>query len=170
MKTARTIGKALAWFNLVYWGFSVVVSLMQGLAMGNMGVVIFTVLLAAIPLSSYAALQLHRSIRNPEIRLSHQTPIGIRFVGSFVVLLGILGIGLGLLIIGGAKEIFPMLKENAVDMPQAVNISNVGVLQELGGLLVFFAVIALVSALINMRLLRWYYLVRQSDIKQGDVS
>jgi hypothetical protein len=164
MKTARTIGKVLAWFNLIYWGFSVITSLLQGLASANMSLLVASVLLAAIPLNSYAALQLHRSIRNPEIKLSHQTPVGIRFVGSFVVLMGIFLTGVALLIILGAKELLPAMKENAVDMLQMLNITSVGQLQGMGAIMLFFGAIMIASALINMRLLRWYYLVKQSDV------
>jgi hypothetical protein len=164
MKLARTIGKVLAWFNLVYWGFSVISSLLQGVAAGNMAIIVAAVILAAVPLNSYAALQLHRSIRNPAVKLNHQTPVGIRFVGAFVVLIGAFMTGVGLLVVVGARQIFPIFKENAVDMPQPFAITSPGQLAEVGAMLLFFGAIMLAGALINMRLLRWYYLVKQSDI------
>lgn len=164
MKVTRKIGKALAWFNFVYFGMNVIVSFFAVLASGNFGMLAVTVLAAAIPLNSYAALQLHRSIRNPEIKLSHQTPVGIRFVGAFVILIGLFVAGIGLLVILGAKEILQTWKENAVDMPQPFNIKSAGQLQGLGAIFAFLGLIITVGAVLNMRLLRWYYLVRQSDV------
>ncbi|HEV2479258.1 MAG TPA: hypothetical protein VGS79_06330 [Puia sp.] len=164
MKIVQTLGRALAWFNLIYWGLSVVTSLLQGLAAGNMAIIVASVFLAAVPLNSYASLQLHRSIRNPAVKLNHQTPVGIRFVGSFVVLIGAFLAGVGLLVVVGAKQIFPMIKENAVDMPQPFTIKSSGELVEMGAILLFFGSLMLIGAVLNMRLLRWYYLVKRSDV------
>jgi hypothetical protein len=164
MKVLQVIGKALAWFNLVCFGLMVVQGILQAVAMANLVVLIAAVLLAAVPLNGYAGLQLHRSIKNPEIKLSHQTPVGIRFVGIVVILIGIFMAGVGLIMILAAKDILQVWKENAMDTPKLLDISSASQLQAAGAELLFFGLIMLAGALINMRLLRWYYLVKQSDV------
>jgi len=164
MMVLQKIGKALALFNLVFFGFMVLQGLVQAVVMGSLLMLIVAVLLASVPLNGFAGLQLQRSIKNPHIKLSHQTPVGIRFVGSVVILIGIFMAGIGLIVLLAAKEILQVWKENAVDMPKQLNISSVSQLQGAGAEMLFFGSIMIAGAVINMRLLRWYYLVKRSDV------
>ena len=164
MKILQTIGRILAWFNLIYWGLVVVSGLLQSSA--NPSYMVGSVLLAAIPLNSYAALQLNRSIRRHEVKLSHQTPVGIRFVGAFVIFLGVILTGVGVVIVQAYRELWPMFKEQAATMKQldTVGITTPAQLQSVGAVCAFFGILMAAGAIINMRLLRWYYLVNRSDV------
>ncbi len=81
MKTVLKISSILSWFNMIVWGIVIVLLVLNILGVGQMGILFFPFLLCVIILHSYAALQLHKSIRNPETPLSRQTPTGIRFIG-----------------------------------------------------------------------------------------
>jgi hypothetical protein len=164
MKTVRTLGRILAWFNLIYWGMGVLSGLLQATSMGIPLAWVVVVLMAAIPLNSYAALQLHKSIRRPEIPLSHNTPAGIRFVGSFVVLIGICFLGFGVLLLEWPQDFLAAFKEQAVNMNQLVNLTSVDQLRSLGVFVVVLGIVMIASALLNMRLLRWYLLAKRGDV------
>jgi hypothetical protein len=41
---------------------------------------------------------------------------------------------------------------------------TVGYLQGMGGMMLFLGLTVIVSVMIHLRLLRWYYLVKQSDV------
>jgi len=164
MKMVRTLGRILAWFNLIYWGFGVVSGLLQAMSMGIPLAWVVVVLMAAIPLNSYAALQLHKSIRRPEIKLSHNTPVGIRYVGSFVVFIGITFVGFGVLLLERPQDLLQLFKEQATNMNQLVSLNTVDQLRSLGVFVVVLGIVMIASALLNMRLLRWYFLVRKSDV------
>jgi len=164
MRTARIIGWILAWFNLIFWGIPVISSIFQTLASPNPLILVILVFFAAIPLNSFAALQLHRSIRNPQVRLNHQTPVGIRFVGTFALFVGALIVISGVVIVGSARDMLPVWKEQMAQYKQSETLSTVSGLQGMGALMIVLGLAAVANAIINMRLLRWYYLVRQSDI------
>lgn len=164
MKTMRVLGRVLAWFNLVFWGIQVLSGVLQAMSMGVPVVWVVVVLMAAIPLNSYAALQLHKSLRRPDIPLSHNTPVGIRFVGAFVVFIGIFWTGIGLLMLEWAKDLLPYFKEQSANMGQLMGPMTVERIRGLGVFIALLGIIMIASALINMRLLRWYFLVRKSDV------
>jgi hypothetical protein len=165
MKTAQIVGRILAWINLVFWGIPIVSFLLGAMVSFNMTLVVPVVLLAAIPLHSYAALQLQKSLRRPEIKLSQQTPAGIRFVGLIALFIGILIVFLGAAVLGVAKEMLPQLKEQLAELKQG-NMSSMTVsdLRQLAVLYVLLGLAIVASVLLHMRLLRWYYLVKQSDV------
>ena len=163
MKTVRTLGRILAWFNLIYWGLGVLNGLLLAMSVGMPLIWVIVVLMAAIPLSSYAALQLHKSIRRPEIPVNHNTPVGIRFVGAFAIFIGIGCIGFGMLLIEWPQDFLPMFKEQAANMNQLVAPTTVGMVRELGGFAIVLGIVAITSALLNMRLLRWYLLAKRDD-------
>jgi hypothetical protein len=165
MKTAQIIGRILAWINLIFWGIPIVSFLFGALTSFNMTLVVPVVLLAAIPLHSYAALQLQKSLRHPEIKLSQQTPVGIRFVGLIALFIGILIVFLGTAVLGVAKEILPKLKEQMAELKQGdMSSMTVGDLRQFAVLYVFLGLAIVANVLLHMRLLRWYYLVKKSDV------
>jgi hypothetical protein len=165
MKKAQIIGRALAWFNLIIWGIPLVSSLLSALATFNPLVLVMLVLFAAIPLQSYAALQLQKSLRHPEIKLSQQTPAGIRFVGMIALFIGFFVVLCGALVLQDAKEWLPRLKDQMAELKQGdASTITVGYLQGMGGMMLFLGLTVIVSVMIHLRLLRWYYLVRQSDV------
>jgi hypothetical protein len=164
MKITRVVARILAWFNLIFWGIPVVTQLLQSLASPNPAILVILVFFAAIPLNSFAALQLHRSIRHPDVKLNHQTPVGIRFVGAFALFVGTLVAGCGFIMLQNAKQMLPLLEQQMADYKQATPVTTVGGLQGMGLFVALLGIAAIVSVILNMRLLRWYYLVKQSDV------
>jgi len=163
MKTILRIASVLTWFNLILWGFVTVMVLLAATALGLVAL-IGAVLLCAIPLNCYAALQLHKSIRKPAIRLSHQTPVGIRFIGFVALFFGLSTVmgELGNLRNPGTwleamKQTFSGMKGFDASL---LTVSTVRLTSAIG-LVLGLAVV--VNVILNFRLLRWYYLVHQSD-------
>ena len=165
MKKLQIIGRILAWFNLIIWGIPLVSSLLGMLAAFNSSMLVRLVLFAAIPLQSYAALQLQKSLRHPELKLSQQTPAGIRFVGIIALFIGILVVLAGVLLLQDAKDVLPGLKDQMAGYnmgdTSALTVDN---LKAMGGLMLFLGLTVIASVMIHLRLLRWYYLVKQSDV------
>lgn len=160
MKPTRLIGWILAWFNLVFWGIPIVSSILQSVS--NPLILLMLVFLATIPLNSFAALRLHRSIRNPQIPLNHQTPVGIRFVGTFALIVGgIIGC-CGIVIAQNAQQFLPSFKEQMTQYGQTGPITAAS-LQEAGIFMLVLGVAAVVNVILHFRLLRWYLLVRKND-------
>ncbi len=165
MRTAQIIGRILAWINLIFWGIPIVSFLLGALASVNLPYLVPVVLLASVPLHSYAALQLQKSLRNPQIKLSQQTPAGIRFVGLIALFIGILLAFTGAAAMGVAKEMLPQFKEQMGQFKQFdVSAMTVGDLRAIAALYLFLGLAVVASVLIHLRLLRWYYLVKQSDV------
>jgi len=162
MKRALKVANVLSWFSVIFIGINVVCGLLLALAGGNPSMILSSVIVASIPLHSYAALQLHRSIRRPETKLSHQTPAGIRFVGLVAFLLGALLVIGGAGLLGYAPELYASMAKEKVKMPVLGDLT-IPVLREVGGIYLTLGLVVTVNVILNLRLLRWYYLVHQSD-------
>src|ERR1700761_4621638 len=89
MKTTIKAARILTWINLISWGGLLGLLLLFSLASFMLPVIIVVFLLSAIPLNNYAALQLQKSIRHPQVKLSSQTPTGVRFIGFVALFFGI---------------------------------------------------------------------------------
>ena len=165
MKKLQIIGRALAWFNLIFWGIPIVSFLLGVLASVDLQFLVPVVLLAAVPLHSFAALQLQRSLRHPQIKLSQQTPAGIRFVGTIALFIGILLAFTGAAAMGVAKEMLPQFKEKMGQFKQwDMSAMTVGDLRAIAALYLLLGLAVVANVMIHLRLLRWYYLVKQSDV------
>ena len=162
MKGALRAASALSRFNLFYWGISVAIGAFRALTNFNSPNLLVTVILASFPLHAYAALQLHRSIRQPEVKLSHNTPAGIRFVGFIALCLGVLFLLAGAAFLGYAPEVVQFAKERKMEL-EGIGPWTVTLARQIGGILLVFGLIAVVNVVLNFRLLRWYYLVHKSD-------
>ncbi|HEY1214512.1 MAG TPA: hypothetical protein VGE93_12835 [Bryobacteraceae bacterium] len=164
MKGALRAANVLSWFNLFYWGIPLAMGLLSSLSAFNPLVLVVFVLLCCIPLHAYAALQLHKSIRRPEIKLSHQTPAGIRFVGLIAMLFGVLMILFGVGLLRYAPDVLKMLQEQKADFESTgMGTMTVAKLRQIGIGCLVPGSITVVNVILNLRLLRWYYLVHQSD-------
>jgi hypothetical protein len=155
MKKALKIASVLTWFNLIFWGLLVCFGLLGALLMGQMPLLAGIVLLSAIPLNCFAALKLHTSIRYSAVPLNRQTPVGIRFVGLMALFFGITDIFTGVSIVAQVPE------EQRVfytAMARKAFVEFMGVATLVLGLLV------VINVVLNLRLLRWYYLVNRSDV------
>ena len=161
MKGALKVASALTWFNLVIWGFVTVVALLATLVTGPVALVI-AVFISAIPLNCYAALQLHKSIRRPVVKLSHQTPVGIRFIGYVSLFYGLTMVSSELSNLQNPGRTLQLMKDSFTGW-KSLEVMTVSMIRvsAVVGLILGLAVV--VNVVLNIRLLRWYYLVHQSD-------
>jgi hypothetical protein len=164
MKIALRMAGILSWFNLVFWALILVICLLNTLTVFNVSLLGGVVLLCSIPLNSYAAIQLHRAIRHPEIKLSHHTPAGIRFVGMIAMFFGVLMVAYGVVILQDTGAVLKLLKEQLPDNKDLFEVVTVDYLRRVGVFALVLGVAVIVNVILNMRLLRWYYLVKQSDV------
>lgn len=166
MKTALKIASILTWFNLLWWSLNLLSALPGMLAYGG-PMLVLIIFFISIPLSSYAGLQLHKSIRRPDVKLSSNTPVGIRFVGLAAGVCGFIFILIGGTFLLYAKDIISIAKENMAgvgkdDMKQLFTTPYS--IRMIGGYCLFLGICASLNSMLNIRLLRWYYLVHQSDV------
>ena len=155
-KKLSRLSAVLSWFNLIVAGIFVFCCLVFGLRLvGLANALIPAVLLGSIILHSYAALQLRKSMVDPDVPLSSQTPAGIRFVGYIVLFLAILYGGSGLAMFQHTQEI---MKQMQLQMPpEYKNVDLTGSLRGASVFLMLFSLSILINVLLNFRLLRWYY-------------
>jgi hypothetical protein len=164
MKNTLKIANILSWFNLFFWGVPLLINLLKALTSFNPVVLGALVLFASIPLHSYAALQLHKSIRKPEVKLSHNTPAGIRFVGMIALFFGIIFLLYGIALLRNAPELLSLFKEQMPDYKEFDSMMTVPNLRRIGAVVLVLGFVTIINVILNLRLLRWYYLVRQSDV------
>ena len=166
MKNVLKAASILTWFNLIIWGLFIVLMALTAFAMQAMPLLFVLVLLSAIPLNCYAALRLQKSIRHPGIRLSSQTPTGIRFVGFVALFFAISFVVNGFTLTGNASSAVKLFKEQMTQVKGAdMSFMTVGYFKGLGVAAVFLGLCVGVNVILNFRLLRWYYLVNQSDAR-----
>ena len=164
MKTVLRVATILTWFNLLLWGFLIVLLALAALAMHAISMFIPLILISAIPLNCYAALQLQKSIRQPALRLSSQTPTGIRFVGFVALFFAISFFVNGITLLSNSQTAVKLLREEMSQIKGA-NLSSITIasVQVAAAGVVFLGICIGVNVILNFRLLRWYYLVKQSD-------
>jgi len=167
MKNALSVATVLSWINIIVFGGIVALCLVVSFAMGQLAFLASVALLSSIPLSCYAALMLHRSIRRPDVPLSHQTPAGIRFVGLIAMFLGVTYIVAGVTIIAQPGQLLDSMKEMAGKMGglAPTEIASVGkVFLLFGGIITaVLGLMVVINVILNIRLLRWYILLHKSD-------
>jgi hypothetical protein len=168
MKNALKAATVLTWFNLIFWGLSISLLLLSALLSGQTVVLAGLALLSAVPLNCYAALKLHTSIRYPAVPLSHQTPVGIRFVGLMAMFFGISFIYYGVSIINDPKPGIDAFRQTLARMPMKMPPQVAGmagtIVFLMGAALIVLGILVATNVILNLRLLRWYYLVRKSDV------
>ena len=165
MKNSLKIARILTWFNLIFWGALIVILLLFAFAMQTFPVIVILILLSAVPLNCYASLQLQKSIRYPAIKLSSQTPVGIRFVGFVALFFAISFICNGVVLINNAKEVIKPFREQIGQVKGAdLSFITETYFRRVGAFVIFVGLCIGVNVVLNFRLLRWYYLVRQSDV------
>jgi hypothetical protein len=169
MRTTLKVATILTWFNLIFWGLINGLLLLGALSAMFLPGLAIAVLMSAIPLNCYAALKLHKSIRNPGIPLSQQTPMGIRFVGFIALFFGINSIGEGFALIKDAREFLDFIKDyytkQAPDITQMPAFKSMGVadVRAAGVICLILGLCMAVNVVLNLRLLRWYLLLRKND-------
>ncbi|HUB61431.1 MAG TPA: hypothetical protein VL978_12045 [Puia sp.] len=167
MKTMLKIASVLTWFNLVFWGALLGFGLLVCLVSAQLPLLLSVVLMTAIPLNCFAALKLHTSIRHTHVPFSHQTPAGIRFVGLMALFFGITFIYSGISLLADPQPGVEIYKQMLAQMPTAAppGVAAMGRTFILIGAVawVVLGLLVAVNVILNLRLLRWYYLVHKSD-------
>jgi len=166
MKTALKTASILSWFNLIWWSVNLIGTLPTVGRMGSF-MIVALVVIASIPLNAYASLQLHKSIRHPSIKLSSQTPVGIRFVGLVAEIIGFILLLAGLVVLLNPQQLLIAIKDSQ-DPAFSGQLGTTKAVRLMGGFFMFLGLTVCVNVILNFRLLRWYYLVNQSDIRQSD--
>ena len=153
MKTLMKIVGFLSWFNLIVGAVLILGALLSGIGSGNIVYLLTSiVLVSAIVLHSYAALQLRKSIMHPEIPLGNQTPTGIRFIGFVALFFAFMNIVNSVTILQHTADYAQQIK-----LPQGappVNLQKV--LQVAGIFSLIFSACILSNVILNFNLLRWY--------------
>ncbi len=169
MKRTLKAATILTWFNLIFWGLVDGILLLGTLSAMFLPGLLAAVLLSAIPLNCYAALKLHKSIRDSSIPLSQQTPMGIRFIGFIALFFGVYSIGDGFALISNAKEILDFMKDyymkQAPDLAQMPAFKSMGVadVRAAGVVCLILGLCLTVNVVLNLRLLRGYLLLRKNE-------
>jgi hypothetical protein len=162
MRTSLKISAFLSWFNMIVWGFIALTGVLGALMAGNLSFLVITFLTGVTVLHSYAALQLHKSIRNPTVPLNNQTPVGIRFIGFIALFFGVLYLGDGFAVLQSPGEIAKLMEPQMPPQFKGMDLHRI-----LRTMAVFAFVTGLcitVNVFLNFRLLRWYFLIKKSDI------
>ena len=162
MKNTLKISTILTWFNLIVWGLIAALGLLSALMAGNLSFLLITILTGVTVLHSYASLKLHRSIRYSNVPLSDQTPVGIRFIGFIALFFGVLYIGDGIGLLQNTGEVVKLMQPQIP--PELKNVNFVSLLRGVAIFSLITGICISVNVFLNFRLLRWYYLVKQSDI------
>jgi hypothetical protein len=163
MRTMLKIASVLTWFNLIFWGVLLGFGILFCLVSAQLLPLASAVLMGAIPLNCFAALKLHTSIRRPDIPLSSQTPMGVRFVGLMALFFGTTFVYSGISFIADPKPAIEAFQQTLNQMPasQSHLVSGLGMAELVRVVAIVWLVLGLlvaVNVILNLRLLRWYYL------------
>jgi hypothetical protein len=160
LKKILKLSGILSWFNLVLWGLVISLGVLGALALQSFALVVICFLLSVIILHSYAALQLHKSIRNPSLPLSNQTPVGIRLIGFVALFFGIAFVINGFALASNTREIVQYAQ---TQMPQMKTIPAGTLVNaaRVEGIFVFLCGLSIaLNVFLNFRLLRWYFFMK----------
>ena len=154
MRKLVTISTILSWINLVFWGFACLFILLMTSAFG-ITMLIAAFFMSAIPLHSYAALQLHKSLRNTAVPLKRQTITGLRLMGFVALFFGVTTLANGIAILQNTREVLQMEKSMVPEFSKRLT-ENVMRMSGVLGLLLGLSLT--VNVFLSFRLLRRYYL------------
>ena len=166
MRSTIQAARILTWFNLIVWGGLLGLMLLWSLAAQFTPLILAVFLFSAIPLHSYASLRLQKSIRSPQVKLSNQTPVGVRFIGFVALFFGICTVINAFVLIQDPKAAVDSMKSAMVDTKAVSPAEMVSWLRGTAIVVVVMGMAVIVNVILNIRLLRWYYLVKRSDVSQ----
>lgn len=162
MRKIAKIAAVLTWFNLVVWGILLTFGLLFALAMHSFPMLVLLFLLSSILLHNYAALQLQRSLKDPNRPLGNQTPTGIRFVGFIALFFGISYLANGVGILLHAREAMTSVQ---TQLPAGTKGFTINYIYAGGVLAILLGLTTSLNVFLNFRLLRWYFLARGNGIQ-----
>ncbi len=152
MKKFTTITGILSWINLIVGGLITLFGLIQALMGGGIVAILQLLLIGSVVLHSYAALQLRKSIINPEFPLDSKTPTGIRFIGFLALMLGVGCVFQGVQVIGNTKELIDQVE--LPEMPKKINVEQM--FRGVGYFVLVFGLSVAINVLLNISMLKWY--------------
>lgn len=161
MKKAISVSNVLSWVNLIVSGALALFALISMLIYPGVQFLISAVLIGCITLHSYAALQLRKSILNDAIPLSKQTPVGIRIMGYMSLFFSIILFSQSVFMLQNAQE----LLKQAQFPPQMKNVDVKSFVHGTGIFMLFFSVSVIVNVGLNLRLMKWYVIMHNSEKK-----
>jgi hypothetical protein len=166
MQKELKVSTILTWFNMIVWALFTGIGLLETLFTGNFFFLIITFMMSVFVLHSYAALQLHKSIKNPAVPLSSQTPVGIRFIGFAALFFGIGFFTQGLAILQNIRELVKLMEPQLTQLPPEVKGMDLNKLfRGIGIFSLVTGICIAVNVFLNFRLLRWYLFFRENEIK-----
>ena len=101
--------------------------------------------------------------------VEQQTPMGIRFVGFIALFFGVNSIGDGFALIKNPREFLDFLKDfytkQAPEIAQMPAFKSIGLadMRTAGVICLILGLCMAVNVVLNLRLLRWYLLLRKND-------
>lgn len=152
MKKFTNITGVLSWINLIIGGLITLFGLIQALMGGGIVAILQLLLIGSVVLHSYAALQLRKSIVNPEFPLDSKTPTGIRFIGFLALMLGVGCVFQGVQVIGNTKELIDQVE--LPEMPKEINVEKM--FRGVGYFVLVFGLSVAINVLLNISMLKWY--------------
>ncbi len=152
MKRTLAVSNILSWFNIIVGSAIGLCALFMIVAFPPIAVLISVVLIGCIVLHSYAAMQLRKSILNPVIQLSKQTPVGIRLMGYMALFFGIMLFSNAIYMMQNTTELI-----SQAQFPKEMkNVDIKKVIQGTGVFMLLFSISIIANVVLNLRFLKWY--------------
>jgi hypothetical protein len=154
MKNILTITLVLSWINGVIACLIAAIGLIMAIfSTGALTLLTSVVLIAAVILHSYAAIQLHKTMVNPTIPLNKQTPTGIRFIGLAALLYALINGTNSIVSLQHIPELVKLVKLP----PGAEKMPITAIFRFVAFLSLLFSASVAANVFLNLRLLgRWY--------------
>jgi hypothetical protein len=157
MKKVLQLSNILTWFNMIVASFIVMILVFSLITPGSptLAVITMAVFIASVILHSYAAIQLRKSILQPQHALERNTPVGIKFIGYLVLLIGFLMIVNCISALQNSREILSSFKMP----PEAKNFNIEKIFKGFAIFIGIFGITMVLNVLMNLRLLRAYQMI-----------
>jgi hypothetical protein len=154
MKKVLTFTLVLSWINGIVASFFVLFGLiMVVFTSGGAALLTSVVLISAVILHSYAAIQLNKTMVNPAIPLNKQTPTAIRFIGLIALLFALLNGSYSIVVLQHAPDFLHQIKMP----PGSEKLPLLAIFRFISFLSLLFSATVALNVFLNLRLLgRWY--------------
>jgi hypothetical protein len=159
MKKALAVSNILSWVNLIISGVIVLCALLTFLVHPALPVLFVVILMGSVGLHSYAALQLRKSILNPSLPLSRQTPTGIRLMGYMSLFFAIMSFSNGIYMFQETKKLV-----DQIQVPEQMkNFNMIAFVHGIAAFMLVFSLSIIMNVILNIRLLKWYMMAQQAN-------
>lgn len=155
LKNATLVTGILSWINLIVGIFLVVAGLLSvAMSPALVAGLLSLMLIVAIVLHSYAALQLRRSIQHPEQPLSANTPTGIRFIGFVALFFSIMNIFQATALLSKPELVTDLMNAQMPEQLQGMDLK--AIIRFAGIIMLAFGLSVATNVVLNWNLLKWY--------------